>query len=160
MRKFDAFIIQLFTVALLFATFLLSCNSSVSKNGNTSDLDSDSVVAVGYSVDTEPNKWDSLDWVPNDSLKVKGLNTDQITAIYGSPLYVYVTHMRRGEINGLFAEEELWDLFPDSNSLTVYTYAWRVDPVRNLKMYCMKGPRDTFTPVYGFQYNINTIPFE
>lgn len=121
---------------------------------------SDTVPTKGqYPVDIQSERHPT-DWIPFDSLKVRELNSNQISLIYGQPISMKTDTLRWGENGDFYVEEELSDLFKNSPCTILHTLIWPVDSIHELKLYCLKRSEGIYIPVWGYQYNYNIIPFE
>lgn len=100
------------------------------------------------------------DYIPFDSLKVKELDSAQISQIYGPPIYrktfVLSEEKHFYDRDGEMLTERLKN-YPNA---VINTFIWRVDSVRKLRMYYWKRKKGVYTPVWGYQYNYYLIVCE
>lgn len=100
-------------------------------------------------------QWAAKDWIPFDLLKLRRLNSDQISQIYGSPIrrntFIIIPWDGYEE-----SDDEFYILERVRNpNEVIHEFVWTVDSVRELKMYCMERSEGVYTPVFGYQYNID-----
>jgi len=135
---------------IVLALCLISCHE---KSSDTAHLKGQ------YSEDIKSAR-NPADWIPFDSLKVRELNSDQISQIYGQPISMETDTLSWGKNGDFYVEEKLNELFKNSPCTILHTFIWPVDSIHELKLYCLERSQGIYVPVWGYQYNYNVIPFE
>lgn len=98
-------------------------------------------------------QWAAVSWIPFELLKVRRLNSDQISQIYGPPVFRKAFIIQWYEYD--YSEDKSYILEKVGNPYEViHEFVWAVDSVNelDLRMYCQERSEGVYTPVYGYQY--------
>ena len=100
------------------------------------------------------SEWAAIDWIPFNLLKIRRLNSDQISHIFGPPIRRKTFIIQWEKCEDFSDEAVLLEQVRNPNEV-IHEFVWTVDSIRELKMYCLERSEGVYTPVFGYQYNID-----
>lgn len=104
----------------------------------------------------------AADWIPFELLKVKRLNSDQISKIYGQPIHrsSFIIPWKEYDDNWLDWDEfYILERIRNPNEV-IHKFTWDVDSGRYLHLYCLERAEGVYTPVWGYQCNPGRVMME
>jgi|GEM_PF-6129344 len=105
--------------------------------------------------------WEREDYIPLRFLKIRHLDVNQISQLYGVPWYTESITVRanyKGYLGGDYAS--LYNSFYNSPDTILQLFVWDIDSIMSLRLYCTKDSNKIYRPAWGYQYNKWTAMFE
>lgn len=129
---------------------------------------------------------DTADWIPFDSLKVKNLNTDQVSQLYGKPVSVetdtlpweddgdYCMGHDYYEIYNQLRDKKLTNQSFNRPYIIIKTFTWAADSTaravestgrfddsaRYLRLFCEERGNGVYKPFWGYQCTLYMLMLE
>lgn len=145
----------LYYLIIICALLSCSCHEKSSETAHSKERNPTDVEIDCYTEDCYTE-----DWKPFDVLKVKNLNSCQISQIYGQPIFTGADTLRWGKNDYFDDEEYLPEQIKKSPLTIIHTFIWTVDSTRVLKLYCVERTKGVYTPVYGYQCSYRIMSLE